>query len=501
MPEQKPRIVRMRVVVLVAAAVISIVAACVTVNVWLHLPGVHISRIDYRMVQQALRSSQGRMSAQAREGQTVANVGSLFTAVQRAPEVYEAQRGVLQNMVGSLGHTQLGRLQLAAFLLRDLEQRDRPPAEWWPVIAPVLEGLEQVSFAHFLPELIEYRADVMANEPINLGPGAACVYAQTTLGHPHGPWLQFLAARLDQLAAERRDLPDGSAELCQLVNWRLLRQWVLEPGPASQRLMAAELLAESLNKWAATGQPVTALDLAQELRTWRANYHVGAMLSKHLSGGTVPLISLSVGPKTSPDDYRRLVNSVAALVWFSAAALTAALLTLLGLPWCLKAVLTTPGKNIGTLINLITAVIALIAIYPAGLNLIGFDQAIDLRRMASSELGWPRLPLIAAGVTLIIVVGSGLGHRGAAVPRGIWRVRMTFTAAIMWLAFGVVVLAAAGFTKYTQQKYDTALVATHQAGEVEAMQIGELSGLGGQPADHALDALRQWDPREVLARH
>lgn len=485
----KHRPARIRLTVLVTAAILSVLAGFQVHSIWIRLPGVRLQRLDGETYQQALQVARGRMSVEAREGLIAANLSSLFTAVQREPDTLPANRNLIQQMVARLRHTQIGRVQMAAFIMLELEHTGTPLEQWWPTLQPLLRGLERAGFAHFLPELIEHRTGVF--EALGFGPGSARLAAEQNIGHPHGPLLQFLTDRLDKIALTRRAVADGSAETCQLLTWRLLQQWTLDPGPAGLRLLAADLLAESLTRSHTNTTPATSNQLAQELQEWRERYHSCADLSLVIGRNTIPLLSPHLGPNPTPLKYRDLFEIASWLLWSVSATCAAALVTLVCLPWCSSATLIMPYRYMETTLRCLITVTGILSLYFIWSSLMPEHLATDLRRLSSEELGWPRQPLVAAAAMLVMIALEAAGRMDPAAPRRARLGRVTYSAARIWLILSMTTLLLGLHTSRVRHSYETALRTALDNDEAQAVANITLM------ASDQLDGLRAWDPLKM----
>ena len=421
-----------------------------------------------------------RMSPEAHEGLVSANLSSLFTLAVHEPEVRSANRDTVQQMIGLLQHTQIGRLQLTAFLMLDLERAGTPPEQWWATLEPLLAGLEQTTFSHYLHELIEHRTRIFESKPIGLGPGSARAYAEQTLGHPHGPFLQFFVDRLRRVAQARRTEDDGSAEICRRITRRLLRQWVLDPGPVGLRLLAADLLADNLEALGTT-TPMNHGELARRLRAWRAAYRNQAANRPM----PIPPLSLRWSPEPCPEEYQGALRSLSLLVWTAAATLAAALLTVVCLPLGFSAALRLPLRwwhlagVLATGLVILGAWLAWSVLWPR-------DVADDLHRFASDGLAWPRQPFAAGAVTLALL---GLWALPAAGSTGLRRARLARLALVAAFTWFVLSLALIGVRAYASVN-----LAEYELSTAPALLPDEYAAMAGAEADKLLDGVRVWTP-------
>lgn len=363
-------------------------------RLWSQLPHVRLEHVDWQAVQHLQQSYRGH----AREGLILTAVSRRVTAAiinpRRLPDALENARAALPY----LRDTQLGRLQLAALVMRRLEHEGMPPDKWWPLLAPFVEGLERASFAHSLNDLIDAEVDTYA--AVGLPHGIARRLAHETLANTHGPFLQYFTGRMDMVAdAERAAGRDEQAKACRRLVLRLLRQWTHDSAPYGPRLLAAELLAEELERW--PEWPKTdATKLAADLRQWRA------LCRKELESRP-PASSILGGfgePEASPGTERAALRGLARALSLQAATAAAAATTLLLPLWRrLRRRYAQRGKA------RITAGVALgMALAGAGEiwpTLAGSAVETDLHRLAAEQLGPPWHPFITA-VTVVVLVAT-----------------------------------------------------------------------------------------------
>ena len=472
------------VVMLAAAVVLSIVAGVQTYRLWRNLPGVRVGRL-YRKggaeregYLQEMRQANAKMSAEAREALGAAELSGAFTAALFDERVLAVNRDLVQSRLSTLVHTEIGRLQLAAMFMLEMERAGKPPEQWWPTLVPLLSGYSRACYAHYLQRLIDNRREVFRK--VGLPPGTARVEALRYVGHPHGPMLEFLVSRLRRVADARRDNDPESAAVCQQVSRRLLKEWVLESGPLGLRLLAADLLAREL-EIAATSAPADQTALAKRLREWRAAYHAGA------DTRPVPAIPLSYreGPELFPADYDRLAGRVTRTLWAAGSTIAAAVLTVLalavgvstGAKWPAWGWLEPMGAVLA--IAVIAALVLVHALAPG-------TVADDLRRLGSGETGWPRTPFVAAGLVLVVMALTWLWPTRAESPLGARSMRTARVATTAWLALCVFLMVFAARTGVALRDYE------ELTGDVTPAE--EYSIIAGTDDGEFLEALRAWTP-------
>lgn len=471
-----PKLRLARVLLLGAAVVLSIGGAVQLYGLWLRLPGVRWRHATAEAYTAALRAAEARMSPQARQGLIAANVSNLFTAVYMRPEPAGAYRPTLERMLGQLRDTQLGRLQLAAFLMLEMERAGTPVEQWWPTLQPLLPGHEQASPSHFLGELIDHRTGLFRS--LGFGPASAWASADRAVGHPHGPLLQFLVSRLERLATAREAAADGSAESCRRLVRRLLRQWTLDAAPAGLRLLAADLLAHALDGPAADAD---ARELAAQLRAWREAYRVAAAPRPV----PLPLVGLREAPEPRPAVYERLLADLFRVMWAAALTLAAAVVALAAVAVSWRTMWrTSPGRTAW----LASPLIALALVVAGGAWLLGDGRLgqDDLRRLGYPDLGWPHAPLAAAGLVVIVVWGGPLLLAGRATEWGVrWR-RVADLATLVWLFLALTLAVCGALAAAELRGYESWPGGVAAGGEIEA--------IAGVEAARHLEALSAWTP-------
>jgi hypothetical protein len=456
------------VVLLVAAAGLSLVAGLQVRAFWLRLPGVYVHRTAPAAMRQVLEQAQRSMPPAAREGLAAARISELFTKAWRDPVELTDSRSEARQWVGTLRQTQLGRVQLAAFALLEAERAGTPAEDRWPAIEPLLKGLDQATLAHSLDAAITHYTAALRAPPLAYDPATARAYADLLVRQPHGPLLQYLMAALDEVAAARVDADDGSVEACHAVQRRLLREWVLETGPAGLRLLAADRLAARLGPDEA--------DLAELLQTWRRAYREVA----EVRPVPLPLLSLRQEPDSDPAGHARLAGAVYWLAWLAGAACGVAAVTVIGMALGLTGVLRrSPGRRYIVAAPLTVVAVAVIGLLLAVLAPTWCHE--DLRRLGDSQAGAARLPIFAivTAVATVVAAGVGLAAGGDHTPR---YARTALLGLMSWLLLAGVLLAGVGLAAGALKAY----TATENGGTYAA--------LAGSGAEQLLAELRTWHP-------
>nr|QDY92646.1 hypothetical protein fos2004AM_00015 [uncultured Planctomycetota bacterium] len=456
---------------LLAAAALTIIGAAQLHSVWSKLPGPSLKRLDW----DAFWDAQDEIAGRAQEGSILVIISRHFTRALHEPDrlpvlIDDARAGAAR-----LPHTHLGRLQLAALTMLGLERDGTPAAQWWPRLRVYLEGLDNASFPHFMPDLIEAEASILTQ--LGLRPGPARRAALGQVGSAHGPLLQYFVRQMHAVAAERRRAGDeASADRCQRIVCRLLREWVLAPGPAGLRLLAAELLADTLDEAADPSAASTAVTIARKCRAWRSAYRGSAAAI----ASPPPALRIVGDPTCAWSVTPSLLSWLALAAWTASAAAAVGLLALLtGVFWIKTGTSPRRGSR-----QLVAAVLAAVMIVLVGWQATVWAPdlvAADFQRIESDQLGLPRMPFIAALVGWLLAgLAALLGGRNAQPKQPVGR-----SAAITWLVLSVLLLPLVFAADIFRREYDAGL----------AYPLNEqLSQIADPNADGLLDELRAWHP-------
>lgn len=409
----------------------------------------------------------------------LAILGRQFTTALHNDAAMTNLRGQLSGYANATGGAALGRLIQAAVVLRELDRGRAAPQSWWPAIEPYLQGLDRADFSH---NAAVYRR-ALAEGYIRAGrpPYVALDLANAQVGNAFHAPLVFLVTRLQVLERARRDAGDAAgADLCRRTVRRVLRQFILEPGPIGTRLGAADLLADELDGTAAAPASAPATQpaavptdaerrLAALLREWREKYRAAA-LSRPMSQFT-----FAARPAFDWPAHDRALGACVLAGWLAAAGVAAALLAILfGRFWIRR---RAAGPRWGPLLA--------VALVPAGLCVlhgfvwqwaIGAALTDDLRRDLPLHPFYGGVSAIVAIVLIAVIWG--------------WRTKAKLPAtcgalaAATWLllAVGVTVSAVAGrFALATYMDRSAAALAN------------EYAALVGDDAA-TLQPLRDWNP-------
>jgi hypothetical protein len=456
---------------LAVAVVLSIVAAGQWQAAWERTPLMAMERVNWSVV----REARARLQGTARDAYVAVLISSHITRSlhepDRLPDLLEdARQGALRQQ-----RSRVGRLQLATLALRDAEQRGTPPDQWWLRVEPYLAGLGRAEVGHHLPALVTSEAALA--QRYGLPPGMALRLAQTTFGPRHGPFLQEFCRLTRALrAAERAAGRNEPAAQCERVVWHALREWLVADGPVEVKLIAADLLADELEQ--ATPADERRAALAAGLRAWRQRYRDAA------ADLPLPPHGLRVDEQPVPDDDgRALARGLTYTAWTAGGATLLAVVALLTSPyWFAGGPVAGRGRRLGLLLTLVPALVVLLA----GGHVVQNHPdwvATHMYRAADDDAGWPRLPLVAAAVALVAVLGTG-----ALLARDGWRGRVrgvAVTAAVSWLLLAAAVIFLARGTQPLHDRYDAAL---------DRSFTQRIAALASPAADGLLDRLRTWEP-------
>jgi hypothetical protein len=461
------------------ALALSAIAVVSALGLWQRLPQQQISALPGDDVTRALRAAVQAAPEQARQAWVLNDVGRLFTAALRD----EAARQQLSAGVGSYvtgqRDTQLGRLYQAATRMLELERAGTPVGEWWPNLAPYLNGLGRAGFAHFESNLVA--AWTEAFRSLGVDGGTAGRNAQLYVGHRHNPFLQYFTARLRRVAEAHALAGDvDCVQACRLIVQRLLRRWVLEPGSPGLRLLAADLLADVLEAAPSVSSQPQASSLARDLRAWRAAYRDSAATRP------VDFLGVTSEPSSCPRQHERLFGCLALTTWTCAAAAAVGVLALLTCwTWLFR---RAPGG--GTWAVLVAALVVAAVVVIAGalwLSLAPDTFRADFRRdwTLADWSEWWRHPLIAAGIAVVTVVLAALlpVRRG---KHGLDRLRrLGITASATWLLLATAALLCTITGSVVRGGYERA---------TQAAAADPFAAIAGAEADRLLDGLRAWRP-------
>jgi len=440
-------------------------------NLWHRLPGTCRAQLDGPTLRAAFAAARPNYPPQAREALLLwlnsERLIESFRHPKQTTELLAAARATLP----ALPHTHVGRLQVAALTMREAELQGVPSRAWWPRVQQFLTGLDTGTFPHFLPDLLTAEAGVYQQ----LGLPDACAFgtARELLDAVHGPFLQYLTDRLEQLAAALEASDAEAASICCRTLQRLLRQWIEAVGPPSLRLLAADLLARSIE----TTGPRTPLSLAvaAECRAWRAEYRTHAARQ--------PPAPAWLRFSEDPAAFARAPQNALILVaWLTCAGLGGAVLTLVAAPAWLR-----PLAPVPTAVAFRTGIVALL-LCGVGFGVAAFSHELtdrDFRRLEQPELGLPRLPMLAGASAFAAAALLALPNL---VRTHSWRIGCeTLGRCAAWLALWLGLQAAAAHIPVR-------VLLTKWEREFATVKCGGWLRPAPWAPDKLLDHLRVWNP-------
>lgn len=374
------------------------------------LPQMQTARIKGDELSTAFRAAYQRAPASASAGiRLMESSGDVTAALMRVRPVDDCARRCAARAQQTT-NTQLPRLQQTSLLLLALERMNTPIEQQWTAIEPYVGGLGDVSFAHFHRDAL----DALSGAVVSVGctPGVAGDIVHMRYGTPHGPFLQYFTARMFSLAAALDQLEGhhAAASQCRAVGLRLLKQWIIEPGPAGLRLQAADLLIRALlsqqdvatpttTKTATTADVSTAATInatnpqtariAAELGQWANAYR------RELRKRPTAQFDLRRQPALAPREFTRSRNSLAMLAWTGGAAALSGLL-ILGLFWTAFGARTLDRDGLQRAKILGAAGGGFVVLSGFAILIRGDSLLADM------SWAWMRLPLYSAGMTLVI---------------------------------------------------------------------------------------------------
>ncbi len=468
---------RLPLVVLLSALLVSVLAAWSAIEFCRRLPRVatlpRFLPVEQR--REALRQSLRGAPLEVREAFTLQLASDALGGARTGQVEPERLQSAVADSVAALSRSRVGRLHQAAARMWLLEQAREPIESWWPALRVYFEGMQRANLAHYQQALTQHWARVY--ESLGLGPGTAYGLAVGAVGQPHGPFLQFFVGHSRRVIDEREQAGDAAAAaICRKVLYRLLKQWVLEEGPAGLRLLAADLLADSLETDSRMAAATETQAVARDLRAWRAAYREAARRRPPA------VLEPYATPVLAPAAHERLLTWVALTTWLASAALAAGVFAVLLTPWWLR---RRDRRRSGFMVR---AIISVLLVTGAGLAWIHWwPDAVreDLRGDFSSLRYWWRHPFLAAGLTLALVLAAGLLQRPAAGGQSGFLARAGVIGAGTWLLLAVLLWGSAIAGEFARRDYERA---------TRAVQANAIAAMAGPQADTLLDRLRQWEP-------
>lgn len=393
----------------------------------------------------------------------------------------------------------LPRLGQAGAALMRLQYDGTPPENWWKSIEPYLKGLENAKFAHY--QGARRQALATANTEAGMQRGSAWELADRVVDPPFGAMLQIIAPLLDRAADGALRAGDATgAATCRRVLGRLLKDWIIEPGPPGLRLLAAEMLAERVSPIADSTQPAGASArlvadpvLARDLRAWVAEYR------KRRAVAPTTMLSINPNPALATPDYDNMVGYLAGATVLGGALLSSGLVALLCVMIGLRALRSTPVATVDRLGHILVwgaaLAFALIVVQEGAAG-----QADWFRTGENSEAGskaaivtaWARLPFYGAAIPVLplALATAFAGKKSASTTlagRGSRLARLGRTAICGWLILAALTGAFFSLADAARGRYEAAVAEAYSRGEIE-------STLGANH-DRLMASLRAWEPR------
>lgn len=421
-------------------------------------------------------------SSEAREGYVLSTTSNLFVAAlfgQR--DAYSVEHEMAQS-VRELPSTRFGQVQLLAIRLLALDRAGQSPAEKWTSVRPILESCRSGSLdPHQRPLIAAWNRAYTA---LRVAPGTAATLAERLVGQPHGPLLQYLTGNLIALAAARRDAGDAAgAELCRETLIRLLRPLVIDPNPPGLRLLAADLLARTLESLPGDSDAAEAERIVAALRLLRREYHAAVDRLPNT------IFGLESEAALAPVEHERLVFAACQLMWLAGGGSAAAAVTLV-LFWTLFTK-RRGGCELRPAGLRAIAIAALLLLAGSTWPLMQPDAVRSELRADFSSLRyiWWQ-PAYALLVGLVALTATALtwpraDAAGEKSAPGTAAVRIAGVAMCAWLLLAGMTLLFALSAGQTQQQFERTVAAASQ---------DSLAAILGPAATGPLETLRAWKP-------
>ncbi len=384
-----------RILLLLAAFLAAGCALLLTLAAWLTTPTARMVAITPQSAQAATEKAASRMSTEARAANLCVNLSYLLQQAYMAPDSLGDQRRIAHDLAFRVRLTNLPRVQIAALTMLELDRQQTPPADWIEKIKPYLDGLSLGPVSHELGRLVDHYESVFRDD-MGLGRSLGRAFAVERINEPHGVFLQIFTPRMRRMIDAIRERGDATtADAYTKLVWRLLAEFLKSDGPIGARLLAAEQLADELDR---LGENAAAKGMSAALREWRADY------LKHARTAPIPPPALAMlqrspmlrGP--APD------SALAGLAWADSLGLAAILIGLVALasaPWWLT--LRQRGPTAMQSLALGFAPVPAV-IFLLWLLLRSMDYAADFRLFAGDWRSIPRHFLFALAVVLLILL-------------------------------------------------------------------------------------------------
>lgn len=451
------------------ALALSALATARLYSQWRDMPANQLRRIDYAV----LNDARGRYSGRALEGLVlVANSEQVMEAI-REPNHLPASLAAVRGRLGMLPSTELGRVQLMALTMVQLERAGLPPIAWWPAVRTQLDTVRREAFEWCWAALRD--AERGSTVAAGLNPFDAAEFVSFN-GAVHGPFLQTLRSGLGRLKSALRDNgQDEDAARCRRLWRQVLREAITGDAPVDVQLLAADLLIGEL-----TADPESTpqeRDVIDKAAAWRTAYR------EALRAAALGPAGLRLSDRPDPSARWRAWLPWGLAVWLLAAS---APLAVGGLAVAIASFARPAAAPLGLgavtvgAVGGAVSVLLLVACYGSAERWVQDDFA----RIGSQGDGRPRTLFIAGGVGLAAAALAGAA--GAALVRG--GARLAGSGGAL-LATWLVVSASAAVLSLA--------VAPHtHAGSAAAAQPWEPpADSPAHPDYHGLRAaLRDWSP-------
>jgi len=465
--------------VTVAAAGLTLVSAFSGLQLAGRLVAFLSPRLRSESIQNAQRTAFSNAPPEARQGLALALISEAGAAALRDPDRVRQAIADAGNYARLATRSQLPRLQAAALRIRALEAANEPVASWWPAVAPYLSGLDSAHFPHFAEEL--RAAWVATYDALGMPPGMAYELASRAVGHPHGPLLQYLSRVTRDMARQLEASDPAAAQDVERAVTRLLREWVLAPGPAGLRLLAADLLAEWLedgslaNRAAAEGAPDSRARLAASLRDWRQRYRDEARRRP------LTLFAPTRAPALAPAAHEALLRRVGLLLSLAGVLASAGPFSMLFVwPWLARARRASTRWSVALVGALATLAGALLASWLLGRFARDLNLA-DLRRLYAGDVLHLVAPAMTCALAVCGLLAATLWLRGHAS----WPARLGAVSVSLLLMSAGAVQGGVWFAESARRHYER---------ETRVAAQDEYAAIAGADAEALLAPLRAWQP-------
>lgn len=376
------------------------------------------------------------------------------------------------------GTSQLWRLQLAAGRIWLLENKGAAQDQWWPAVRGYLEGLKHARFQHRQQKLADAWAAAYRNAGVD--EGTAAELGGDFVGNPHGPFLQYFVERMRRLIDERRTAGDiPAARLCERILLALLKDWILEDGPAGPRLLAVDLLEQFLlqHHLLSNNIDIQAYNaMLRDLSAWRQKY-LGELKRRPIA-----ILSPHPAPALVPGEHERLLRAAAMTSWLTAACAAAAGLSLMLL--VVRVVRRKPPAPLRSRLRVALVEVFLVCALGLGwICLLPESVRTDFRNgLSGLPYAWRHSFVSVGSVLLLSMLGAVLRcQRGSGQESRL--ARWEIDACLAWGGLTLVLLLSLGTGELTRRQYER---------ELRSACENPLIAVLGAESEQRLEKLRQW---------